>query len=167
MPDLEICRPYISKKIPCARHTAFASGYQAQNIGAHDARCFLWLVATLSCTRCVRRDHCHTLLHLDASSDTTFPLVLPDAAHNTITPPDSPLILSAPLLPHGLSAISHILKGGTLDTSDGVVRKPAAPLSHSLNHNIALIISAKFYFQNFIFQRAKMPAHSSLKVSNT
>src|ERR1700743_330710 len=86
----------ISKKIPCAGRTAFASGYQAQNIGAHNARCILWLVATLSCARCVRRDRCHTLLHLDASSDTTFPLVLPDAAHNTIAPPDSPLILSAP-----------------------------------------------------------------------
>ena len=87
---------YISKKLPCARRTAFASGYQAQNIGAHDARCVLWLAATLSCARCIRRDCCHTQLHLDASSDTTFALVLPDAAHNIITPPDSPLILSAP-----------------------------------------------------------------------
>ena len=141
----------ISKKIPCARRAAFASGYHAQNIGAHDARCVLWSVATLSCARCVRRDHCHTLLHLDASTNTTFPLVLPDAAHNTITPPDSPLILSAPCLPHGLPVISHILKRGTLDTSDWVVRKPATSLSHSLNLNIALIIPAKFYFQNLIF----------------
>ena len=86
----------ISKTISCARRAAFASGYQAQNIGAHDASCVLWLVATLSCARCVRRDHCHTLLHLDTSSDTTFSLVLPNAAYNTIIPPDSLLILSAP-----------------------------------------------------------------------
>ena len=44
----------ISKNIPCARRVAFASGYQAQNFGAHDARCVLWLVAILTCARCVR-----------------------------------------------------------------------------------------------------------------
>jgi len=31
----------ISKKIPCARCTPVPSGYQAQNISAHDARCVL------------------------------------------------------------------------------------------------------------------------------
>ena len=44
----------ISKNIPCVRCAAVASGYQAQDIGAHDARCVLWLVAILTCARCIR-----------------------------------------------------------------------------------------------------------------
>ena len=48
------CPSAISKNISCTRRTAFALGYQAQNIGTHDARCVLWLVAILTCARCIR-----------------------------------------------------------------------------------------------------------------
>ena len=46
---------HISKNIPCARCAAVASGYKARDLSAHDARCVLWLVATLACARYVRR----------------------------------------------------------------------------------------------------------------
>ena len=45
---------YISKNIACIRCVTVASGYQAQDISAHDARCILWSVAILTCARCIR-----------------------------------------------------------------------------------------------------------------
>ena len=68
---------------------------------------------------------CHTYFPLDATSDITFPLVPPDTVHNTITPPDLPLIHSASSHhPYGFPAISHTSKGGTLGKNDLVVRTP-------------------------------------------
>ena len=70
---------------------------------------------------------CHAHFPLDATSDITFPLVPPDAAHNTIGPPDSSLIHPASRHhPYGFPAISHTLKGGTLGKNDWVVRTPHA-----------------------------------------
>ena len=70
---------------------------------------------------------------------TPFPLVPPDAAYNTIVPPDSPLIYSASRLLHGFPAMSHTMKGGTLGTNDWVVRNPPG---HTLDLIIALITPA-------------------------
>ena len=70
-------------------------------------------------------EHCHTHFPLDATSAVTFPLVSEDTAHNTIAPPDSPLI--HPVSRHnlyGFPAISHTLEGGTLGKNDWVVRTP-------------------------------------------
>ena len=52
--DVERLEKDISKNIPCARCPTVASGYQAQDISAHDPRCVPWLFATLACARCVR-----------------------------------------------------------------------------------------------------------------
>lgn len=49
-----IVNKYISKNTPCTRWTAVALGYQPQDMGAHDMRCVLCLVAILACARCVR-----------------------------------------------------------------------------------------------------------------
>ena len=71
-------------------------------------------------------EHCPIHFPLEATSEVTFPLVPPDTAHNTIAPPDSPLIDSASR-PNSyvFAAISHTLKGGTLGKNDWVVRTPA------------------------------------------
>ena len=62
-----------------------------------------------------QEEHCYTHFPLDATSDITFPLVSSDAARNTITPSNLPLIHSASRYhPYGFPASSHTLKVGTL-----------------------------------------------------
>lgn len=129
----------IGENICRARCSTVQLGYQVQNFSDHNARYNVWVLATLASVRCLRRDCCHIQLFLDATINTLFPLVPPDAAHNTIAPPDSALIHSISRSPPGLHANCHTSKGNILGPLHWVVKTMP---SHTPNLHIALITAA-------------------------